>query len=520
MTHKAKQILIIVGAVLVALFPTSRRIASAHLRNAPREYFSAVTVEIKETSRASVLQELGAVAKQHRNAVEIKQQKDTALWEIGVYDSDPNRAAEKANTIAVTCRDRRIEELRNKTDQTLAEMKDELRTKREEMGQLFQEASRIRQEDNIVDPDPESANAILSITALSISVETLAGEKRALVDQLRNQLARIEQLKPEELKEALRMLNISDQTVEKTLPLLLDAKARETKLLSEGFGENHARMKSLRAERDVYAKILSDQIESIKRSQKTKLSIEEATLKTYEEQMKSPRKTEIDEKTRMNRYVEKKAAYLMTKQLLLSIEQRYTAARFDNMISQLPLKIWQRAMPAPYPARPDVGATLRLANAIGGSLGGIGVLLILIAVCIKSPDVHANTNASMNPSSLIALNMPTFLASIGMCGGFFMPWITIGGEIGITGSTLAKIGEDGQISWLILILAAVAAIMHMTKPVKVLNVIAGIAPFGLLAYFGNKMGKELFENLGIGAWLILVCGLVLIFAPVKSAAKD
>jgi hypothetical protein len=114
-------------------------------------------------------------------------------------------------------------------------------------------------------------------------------------------------------------------------------------------------------------------------------------------------------------------------------------------------------------------------------------------------------NQTPSPSS-IAQNLPTFLASIGMCGGFFMPWITIGGEIGITGSTLAKLGEEGQASWLVLILAAVAAITHMAEPVKFLNILAGITPFGLLAYFGKKMGKESFENLGIGAWLILGCG--------------
>ena len=115
--------------------------------------------------------------------------------------------------------------------------------------------------------------------------------------------------------------------------------------------------------------------------------------------------------------------------------------------------------------------------------------------------------------------MPTFIAAIGICAGFFMPWVTLGGVIGINGSTLTKISDQGQAAWVILVIAAVAAITHMDKPVRGINILAGVLPFGLFAYYVTKMGKELIENLGIGAWLILGCGLVLIFAPVKSDSE-
>ena len=322
---------------------------------------------VKKLSPPGMTMPMQWVTESLSRSINVQEQRNTTLIEIGVYHTDKQLAADIANTVAITYRDKRIEELRKNMDQTLAEMKDELKTKREEMGQLFQDASRIRQEDNIVDPDPESSNAILSITTERRlgGIETLAVEKRALVDQLRNQLARIEQLKAEELMEALRILGISDQTVEKTIPLLQDAKAEEAKFLSAGLGENHPRVKSLRAQREVYSKILSDQLESIKKSLKTKLGIEETTLKTYEDQMEARRKVQIDEKTRMNRYVEKKSAYLMTKQLLLSIRQRYDAARFDNMISQVPVKIWQRALPGLYPEKPSVILYMILAAMLG-----------------------------------------------------------------------------------------------------------------------------------------------------------
>jgi capsular exopolysaccharide synthesis family protein len=302
----------------------------------------------------------------------VGEQRNTTLVEIGVYHTDKQLAADIANTIAITYREQREAESKKNMSQTLDEMKDELKTKEDEMNKIFQEASKIRQEDNIVDPDPESSNALLAITAeVGLRMpETLAVEKRALVDQLRNQLASIELLKPEELVEVLRVLNISNQTVEKTVPLLQEAKAEEAKYLSAGLGENHPRVKSLRAQRLVYETFLSEEYASILRSQRTRLGIEEATLKTYEAQREASRIVNIDEKTRMNRYVEKKSAYLMTKQLLLSIRQRYDAARFENMISQVPVKIWQRAVPGLYPEKPSVALYMVLA-AIVGILAGI-----------------------------------------------------------------------------------------------------------------------------------------------------
>ena len=329
---------------------------------------------VKELSPAGQTMPLQWVTETLAHSMIVQEQRNTTLVDIGVYHTKPQLAADIANTIAVTYRDKRIEELRKNTDQTLNEMKDELKAKEDEMARLFQEASKIRQEESITDPDPDSSNAALSITAPTgiVTGENQLAETRALVDRLRSQLMRVEQLKPEELMEAARILGITDSTVEKTLPLLQDAKAEEAKFLSAGLGENHPRMKSLRAQREVYAKILSDQLESIKRSLNTRLGIEETTLKTFEKNVDSTHKTQIDEKTRMSRYVEKKSAYLMTKTLLFEIRRQYDKAKMNNIMTQIPVKIWQRAQPGLYHEKPSV-ILYTIVGAMFGLIAGIGL---------------------------------------------------------------------------------------------------------------------------------------------------
>ncbi len=326
------------------------------------------------------------VARVLERSMNVQEQRNTTLIEVGVYNTDAKLAAVIANTIATTYRDKRIDDLKRNVDLTLAEMRDELDHKRNEVKKLFAESATIRQEEEIIDPDPENGNAIVSLSEKPLAqYEQLVVEKRNIVDQLRNQLTRIDQLQPEELLEALRTLNIDDPTMLKTLPLLQDAQAEEAKLLNSGLGENHMRVKSLRAQRDVYRATLAQQLDSIKRSQRTKFNIEETNLKTLEVKLDELRRKQIEEKTRLTRYVEKKANYLSAKQLLMAIEQRYAAAMFDKTLSTIPVKIWESAEPGLSPEKPKIPVYMALAMLIGAVVGvGLAFFIEYLDTSVKT----------------------------------------------------------------------------------------------------------------------------------------
>jgi len=134
MISKAKPVRIIVGVMLVAFFRVPHWIAAKYVSNAAKN-FSMVTLECNDASRASVFRKLDEIAKQDRS-VQIKQQRNTKLWEIGVYDTDANRAAEKANRIAIAARDEAVSEFRKTIDPELEkrqreELKREIQRNRE-----------------------------------------------------------------------------------------------------------------------------------------------------------------------------------------------------------------------------------------------------------------------------------------------------------------------------------------------------------------------------------------------------
>lgn len=154
---------------------------------------------------------LSWVARRLDSSMTVQEQRNTTLIDVGVYNVDRQLAADVANTIAVVYRDLRVEELRSTVEQTLREMRDELDNKRLEVTKLYKEAAKIRQEEDIIDPDPESSNVLISTSDRPLMMnEQMLVEKRALVDKVKNELLAIEKLQPDELMEALRTLDIQD----------------------------------------------------------------------------------------------------------------------------------------------------------------------------------------------------------------------------------------------------------------------------------------------------------------------
>lgn len=344
---------------------------------------------VKELSPPGQIMPLTWIANQLGRSMEVQEQRNTTLIEVGIFDTDKKRAADIANTIAYIYRDKRVEDLKKNIEQTLAEMRDELDNQKTKVAKFYSEAAKIRQEEGIIDPDPESTNALVSIGGdrpVAIT-ENLRLEQRNVVDTLRGLLTRIEALQPTELMEALRALGIQDVSTEKNIQLLLDAQAEEARMLNSGLGENHPRLRALRAQSDIFKKQLADQLESIRRAQKTKLLVEEAKLKTIEANYTTLKKDSIDEKTRINGYVEKKSEYLMAKSLMQVIEQRHAAAKFDSLLSVNPVKIWERAEPGLTWEKPRIPVYLALAAMIGLVVGvGLAFFIEYLDTSVKRVD--------------------------------------------------------------------------------------------------------------------------------------
>jgi polysaccharide biosynthesis transport protein len=320
--------------------------------------------------------------------MEVQEKRNTSLIEVGIYNSDRQLAADIANTIASVYQESRIDEQGASVRTGLGEIKSELEEQKKNVAKLNEECSVLRQERSIVDPDPENSNVLvgLGIQEKVNMIERQVGDQQAKVDILRSQLARIDVLKPEQLMEALRTLEIDDPTISGKLPLMLEAGVEEAKMLASGVGENHPRVKAIRSQKDVYAKILADQLDGLRRSLATKLQIHEDTLKTFNTKQADAKKEHGAEKEMLKPYVEKKSAYLMAKQLMQTLDLRLAATRIDSAITFKPVIIREKAEASVgRAAKPKILTWIGLSLVMGAVLG------IALAFFIEYLDTSVKT---------------------------------------------------------------------------------------------------------------------------------
>ncbi len=319
-------------------------------------------------------------------SLDMQEVRNTGLIEIGAWHTDRQVAADIANTIAVVYRNNRLENLEQATNRGLAQFQDEVSKQRKVVEDYLLEASKVRERDGITDPDPENAAALLATSDRQpVAAEGAVNDQRIRVTALRTNLARMETLKPEELKEALRNLGVEDATVSTNVALLLQSRVEEINLLNSGLGVNHPRIKALRAKIIEYNSILSEALQGIRRSEATKLQIAEETLLTLEKRLEDTIKEAVAKTGNKSAYVEAKAKYLNAKRILEAAEMRLSTARMEQRVDIDPVRIWERAMPPLGPDSPPVKQYLVFAAFMGLVMG------VLLAFFIEYLDTSVKT---------------------------------------------------------------------------------------------------------------------------------
>jgi len=326
---------------------------------------------VKEFSPAGQRLPLQQVYFRLKRSMQLQEVRNTGLIEIGVFDTDSQRAANIANMIAVVYRERRKADLETAVDRGLEQLKDEVDKQRKVVEEASIKAAQIRQEQGIVDPDPDKEGSQIGggvDGTVQTSNQQVSDQQLKVVDMER-QLELIKGLRPDEFMQVLRELKIEDQTVLKTLPLYQDAGSEEARLLASGLGENHPRVKSLRAMRDAYSKILSDQLTSIRNGLENGLKFEKDKLAVLQQRLDQSQEAQIKYKTKIAEYIEAKNKYIQARRILETIETQLSAERMKRQIDADTAKIWEKAERSDFPAKPNVPAYMALAAIVGIVIG-------------------------------------------------------------------------------------------------------------------------------------------------------
>ncbi len=343
---------------------------------------------IKEYSPAGQQLPLQQVQIRLKKSMQLQEVRNTGLIEIGIYDTNAQRATNIANTIAVVYQEKRRTDLSKNVDRGLDQLQDEVEKQRKVVEEAGGRAMKIRQEQGIVDPDPDKENSTIGSEEQPMAfIGNQVSEQQIRVVELERQLELINALRPDEFMQVLRELKIEDPTVLRVLPLYQEAGSEESRLLASGLGENHPRVKSLKAQRDAYDQILSTQLTSIRNAQANRLRFEQDKLAVLEKRSADSREAQISSKTKIGDYIEAKNRYIQARKILESVEMTMTAERMKQGVPGDVAKIWEKATRPDFPAKPNVPAYMALAALVGLVIGvGLAFFIEYLDTSVKTLD--------------------------------------------------------------------------------------------------------------------------------------
>jgi capsular exopolysaccharide synthesis family protein len=323
-----------------------------------------------------------------KRSMQLQEVRNTGLIEIGVFDTDAQRATNIANTVAIVYQEKRRSEMEKNVGRGLSQLQDEVEKQRKFVEDAALKAMQIRARDGILDPDPDKEGSNIGREEQSMTfVGQQLSEQQLRVLELDRQAELINALRPDELMQVLRELKIEDATVLKTLPLWQDAGSEEARLLAAGLGENHRRLKEIRAQRESYTKTLSDQLTSIRNAQAHRLRFERDKLAVIEKTNTESQANSIQAKTKVSDYIGAKNQYIQARKILESLETTVAAEKVKIQVLSDTAKIWEKAEKSEFPAKPNVPAYMALAALVGLIIGvGLAFFIEYLDTSVKTLD--------------------------------------------------------------------------------------------------------------------------------------
>jgi capsular exopolysaccharide synthesis family protein len=321
-----------------------------------------------------------------RNKLEVEEVRNTDLLQISVYDPDPQVAANIANKIVSVYEDKRVDEEKEILNRAVTAMNEEVASQRKRVDEAAAAVSKIRDEEYIIDLNPEGTEDTQApVNSIVIKQESEVNDAETKIATLSSKLNRIENLKGEELVRMLPTLDIQAPTIQKTLPNYQDAAAQEALFLNSGLGENHPKVKAVRAQREVYARQLEEQVGSVRAALQENLHSAQTTRDQLRKRLDQIDAKQLQTKNLSANYARAKNAYIKEKLLLDGVRTRAQTQTMELAMPRFAVSVKQVAEPPSYPARPRVALNLILGPLIGLVVGlGLAFFIEYLDTSIKT----------------------------------------------------------------------------------------------------------------------------------------
>ena len=214
---------------------------------------------------------------------------------------------------------------------SLAPLRQEIEKHRQRVKDAYVAMAKLREAGRIIDPDPESSQSRITTEAGDVGdFEKKQQAQAQTVGRAKAQFERVSKMQPEEMREILRVLNVEDDAVVKVVSDWENAVSKEAILASSRVGEDDVRRKGIRAQKEALHAVLAEVHGRIREGANAKLEADTVQLQEIEKQLASARETVVEEKTKLNSYVDAKAVYLPAKRILEAMQLKLSTVILES----------------------------------------------------------------------------------------------------------------------------------------------------------------------------------------------
>ncbi|MBA2623147.1 MAG: polysaccharide biosynthesis tyrosine autokinase [Chthoniobacterales bacterium] len=323
-----------------------------------------------------------------RSKLDVQEVRNTDLLQISVFSTDPQEASDIANKIVGVYQSTRVEEEKEIMNRAVASMNEEVAKQQKKVDDAAAEVSRIREEEGIVDLNQEGTeDTQTAVNTMVVKQEGEVNDAETKVAVLSNQLQQIERLKGEDLMRMMPTLQIQDPTIQKIQPIYQETVAQEALLLNSGLGENHPKVRALRATKEVYVKQLEEQVTSIRSALEKNLRSAQTTRDELAKRLEQINQKQLASKNLSATYTRAKNNYIKEKLLLDGVRTRAQTHTMEMAMPRTAVSVKQVAEPPSFAARPRVGLNLALGALVGLVLGlGLAFFIEYLDTSVKTMD--------------------------------------------------------------------------------------------------------------------------------------
>lgn len=192
----------------------------------------------------------------------------------------------------------------------------ELAPQRERLNQAAVEMARLRAAGDIIDPDPESFDAIISFAdERLVKAERSVREQTERVSKFQTQATMLQQLKSPDIPTALRILEADLPPLRKAYNSLQDAIVERAKLTAGGAAETDSQVVAVQSQIDSFEKTLTDAIASLRANHAALVEVEKRPLVLAQQHLAEASKMKVADKVRVAEYIDVKTRYLQAKKI-------------------------------------------------------------------------------------------------------------------------------------------------------------------------------------------------------------